>query len=245
MRSRLTKIIALPVLLLGLSSAAWATPSLVDLGAIGVGTSVVSGEITPADFVGLDWYTETGFEDEGFFYFDVYDFTVSGNMKLTITVDLDPAGSDLLPLIYLYRPGNAPDLLTQPSIWTRFDDTVTEIDFYEEQSLFNPTAPLLDLDDGGAPAEIVRKVTTANPDYRFIVTGDYFRTTTGDFWGDPAGTGDQGAYTITFNGVPEPSTWLLLGLGLLALLVLRNQAGAAALAPVPIRRRSGVSEPRR
>ncbi|MCZ6831004.1 MAG: PEP-CTERM sorting domain-containing protein [Gammaproteobacteria bacterium] len=237
MIASLFRILALP-LLLALSPGSLAT--YVELGELGLGSVSESGEITADDFLGMDWYTEPGSVDEARFYFDVFDFTVSRNMLLTVRVVMDPPLSDLYPYLYLFRPGNAPDLIAPESIWTEFDDKFTEIDFYVEKTPASPDGPLV-TSGQGASAVLEENVTIAYPAYRFFVTGEYFAVTDGNYWFSPNGYGHTGSYNVTFTGtpneytrfhVPEPTSWLLLALGLLALGVLRQRSPAVSPAVV-------------
>ena len=196
-------------------------------------------------------------------------------MRLTITVAVDSDVSDLFPFVYLFRPDNAPDLLSpvseslrtdfegedslpdflsseMVSIWTKFDDGLTEIDYYlpfdpEGSPRRPPTyGPLLDSDEG-IPAKLINDVLTADPAYRLLVTGYYYETTDGNYWSFPIGR-ELDSYSVNFSGtanastalqvfslhyVPEPASWMLLALGLLALMAVRRPRAALSPALVP------------
>lgn len=209
---------AIPALLLmlSLSPGSWATR--IDLGRIGLGDVHDSGEIEPKDYIGRDLYTELNFEEEDRFYFDVFDFTVTRNMLLTVTVGVDPT-SDLYPYIYLFRPDNAPDLADP--VWLKYNDTVTEIDFYVERTNANPNGPLITSGEGYL-AVLDENVFFSEPAFRLIITGEYI--------GNQPGIGEAGAYSVTISGtsnrntIVEPGTESLLALGLLGVIFIRRRS---------------------
>ena len=122
------------------------------------------------------------------------------------------------------------------------------IDFYIWQSALNPNAPIIVGDEGGPTVLLKNDVSTANPDFRLMVTGDYHLTTDGNYWELPYGA-EFGDYTLTITGaanentlpvalalsatVPAPASWTLLVLGILLLLL---QSRSSVPAPATLRR---------